>query len=224
MDPLIMSVDIARFGDDSTIIVQRRGRDASSVPWIKMSGADTMTVAARIAELWHTHQHDAIFVDEGGVGGGVVDRLRMLKVPVIGVQFGAKPDRYLSTSDGDITYANKRAEMWGYMRDWLKGGSIPDDPDLGSELVSVEYGYVMKEGRDAILLEKKADMKKRGLASPDKSDALALSFAYPVTPSDHTRQLTKKSLHQSDYDPLGREHINGCVKSQHRVEYNPLQR
>jgi hypothetical protein len=70
------------------------------------------------------------------------------------------------------------------MRQWLKGGAIADDPELLSDLTGVEYGYVMRGGRDSILLEKKKDMKKRGLASPDVGDALALTFAYPVEVPD----------------------------------------
>ena len=201
-DPLIMGVDVARFGDDQTVIVFRRGRDAQTIPWIKLRGADTMTVAARIAELARVYQPDVIFVDGGGPGGGVVDRLRMLRQPVIEVQFGGAADRSTDASDGAIVYANKRAEIWGSMRDWLRGGAIPEDVELTADLTGAEYGYVLLRGRDAIQLEKKGDMKKRGLASPDAGDALALTFAYPVAPSDHTAQIQGRPRHQIEYDPL----------------------
>ena len=92
-DPRIMGVDVARFGDDQTVIRMRIGRDARSIPPVKLRGADTMTVAARVVEEAHKHRVDAIFVDGGGVGGGVVDRLRFLREPVHEVQFGAKSDR-----------------------------------------------------------------------------------------------------------------------------------
>ena len=65
---------------------------------------------------------DAVFVDGGGVGGGVVDRLRQLSITCIDVNFGAKAD--------DARYLNKRAEMWGRMKEWLVGGSILKDRDL----------------------------------------------------------------------------------------------
>ena len=104
--------------------------------------------------------------------------------------------------DGAIVYANKRAEMWGAMRAWLAGGMIPDDRELLADLTGVEYGYALREGRDAIILEKKEDMKKRGLASPDLADALALTFAYPVAASDHRWQLTGKPRHQHEYNPF----------------------
>lgn len=199
-DPVVMGVDVARFGDDQTVIVIRRGRDAQTEPWLKLRNQDTMTVAARVVELAQKHRPDAIFVDGGGVGGGVIDRLRMLKQPVIEVQFGGAADRSHDTQEGATVYANKRAEMWGTMRDWLRGGAIPNDPELLADLTGIEYGYAMFSGRDAIQLEKKADMKKRGLASPDNGDALALTFAYPVQPSMHS--LMPKARHQAEYDPF----------------------
>lgn len=223
-DPVVMGVDVARFGDDQSVIVIRRGRDARTIPWVQLRGADTMQVAARVMELANQYQPDAIFIDGGGVGGGVIDRLRMLKRPVIEVQFGGSADRSTSTQEGPVIYSNKRSEMWGYMRDWLRGGMIPDTPDLAAELISVEYGYVTRQGLDAIQLEKKSDMKSRGLASPDQADALALTFAYPVMPSDHTQQFTGKPTHTSEYNPLGREHLRSSPQAQHQVEYNPLGR
>lgn len=202
-DPLVMGVDVARFGDDQTCIVLRRGRDARNLPWVKLRGADTMTVAAKVAEMAQEWKPDAIFVDGGGVGAGVVDRLRMLHHPVIEVQFGGKADFSGPTQEGAFVYANKRAEMWGMMRDWLRGGSIPDDQELKADLVGVEYGYTIKGGVDAIILESKADMKRRGLASPDLSDSLALTFAYPVGSSDASVQgMRTRPVHQVDYQPF----------------------
>lgn len=204
MDPLIMAVDVARFGDDQSVIGFRRGRDARTIKPKKYRGIDTMQLAAQVAELYELHRPDAIFIDEGGVGGGVVDRCRYLRLPVTGVQFGAKADRSVvaGESEGRV-YANKRAEMWGVMAEWLRSGAIPNDPEMIADLSGVEYGYVMRDGRDAILLEKKEDMKKRGLASPDNGDMLALTFAYPVQPSRHSAAL-------------------GGAKSRHQVEYNPF--
>jgi len=178
-DPMVMGVDVARFGDDQSVLWFRRGRDAKTIPPIKLRNVDTMTLASKIVEARKYYHVEAVFVDGTGVGGGVVDRLNQLGVPVIEVQFGAKPDRSMPGHD-DVAYANKRAEMWGFMRTWLKGGAIPNDPELTADLTGVEYGYAIKDGRDAILLEKKADMKKRGLSSPDLADALALTFAYHV--------------------------------------------
>jgi hypothetical protein len=207
-DALVMGVDIARYGDDKSVIRFRRGRDARSAgPTLKFRGIDTMQLAAKIAELQSNPRTccDAIFVDGGGPGGGVVDRCRYLRLPVTEVQFGAKPDRDQIGQEGGIVYANKRAEMWGVMKQWLPGGMIENDAELKAEIPSVEYGYMMQDGRDAIILEKKEHMKKRGLASPDDADALCLTFAYPVGPSDHSYQfMPSGSMHQFEYDAYAR--------------------
>lgn len=211
-DARVMGVDVARFGDDSSVICFRQGRDAQSNRWIKLRNVDTMTLAAHIVDAAKWFHPDAIFVDGGGVGGGVVDRLRMLRQPVFEVQFGSSADRSVETGEGSVHYANKRAEMWGNMRDWLRGGSIPDDPDLAQELTGVQFGYIFRDGRDTIMLEKKVDMKKRGLGSPDAADCLALTFAYPVMPSDHRDQFENaiKSGHKGkNYNPYDIERVRG---------------
>jgi hypothetical protein len=201
-DPLVLGVDVARFGDDESVIYIRKGRDARTHAPLKYRGLDTMALASRVAEQYEFFRADAVFVDGGGVGGGVVDRLRQLRVPVIDVQFGGSSDR--SMPDADRTrYANKRAEMWGWMREWLKGGAIPDDPDMHAQLEGCEYGYVMLSGNECVLLESKKDMKKRGLSSPDIADALALTFAYPVQANANAGRAGAHRNPQvvSEYDP-----------------------
>ncbi len=111
-----------------------------------------------------------VFIDGGGVGGGVVDRLRQLGHDVVEVQFGGR-------ADDPRKYANKRAEMWGNTKEWLKRGSIENDEALAIDLTGVEYSF---NPHDQIQLERKESMRARGLASPDDGDALALTFAYPV--------------------------------------------
>ena len=165
-----------------------------------------MTLAGKVAEIYAQYSADAVFVDGGGVGGGVVDRLRQLHVPVMDVQFGGKPDGVgFLTGDDGVQYANKRAEIWGSMRQWLKsGGTIPDDQELRSQLTNLQYAFNL---RNEIQLEKKEDMKKRGLSSPDIADALALTFSQYVSP--HTgagREGPQKPLVQSEYDPFKEMH------------------
>lgn len=201
-DPLLMGVDVARFGDDKSVIRFRRGPDARTIPPVKFRGADTMQVAAAVANLYATHRPDMIFIDGGGTGAGVVDRCRMLHLPVMEVQFGSRADRSMIGLDDAFVYANKRAEMYGALREWLRHGAVDADPDLETDVTSVQYSYVLREGRDAIILEKKEEMKRRGLDSPDDGDALALTFAYPVNKSDHTLALQGKAKHQIDYDPF----------------------
>lgn len=197
-DPLVIGVDVAAEGDDKSVIRFRRGRDARTIAPIKFRGIDLMQLAARLAEINERMRPDAIFIDSGGMGLGVVDRCRQLQLPVFGINFGQNP------TGGDVSaaYYNARAEMWGKVRDWLPHGMIDADPELMADLTAVEYGYKLKNGRDAILLERKKDMKKRGLASPDDGDALALTFAMTVAPSDHTAQLSRKPRHQIEYDPF----------------------
>jgi hypothetical protein len=179
-DALVMGVDVARHGNARSVIAFRRGRDARTIPWIKLRGqTDTMQLAGRVVQAAREFKADAVFIDGGGVGGGVVDRCRQLGLHVIEVQFGGKPDR-TPMADEVHNYANKRTEMWGNMREWLKGAAIPADAELRTDLEGPEYGFAMRDGRDVIQLERKEDMQKRGLASPDDGDALALTFAYPV--------------------------------------------
>jgi hypothetical protein len=140
-----------------------------------------MLIASRIMELVHSHSPDAVFVDSTGIGWGVYDRLNQLGCPnLVGVDFGSGADR-TDAANATARYANKRAEMWGFVKDWLKVGCLPDDRDLAADLTGVEYGY---DAADAILLERKDDMRRRHLASPDDGDALALTFAYPVIRRD----------------------------------------
>ena len=206
-DPLVLGVDVSRFGDDESVICARRGMDARSIPWKILRGANTMTIAAVVAEMHDQYQFDAIFVDGGGVGGGVVDRLMQLRLPVIEVQFGSTADRGQKTFEGTVVYANKSAEMWGNMRDALRRLAIPDDPDLAAQLTGREYSYTMREGKDAIQLEKKADMKKRGLSSPDRADGLALTFSYPVAKSDHSNAIKGGGSIKVNYNPLSMDYI-----------------
>lgn len=203
-EPLVMGVDVARYGDDQTVIAFRRGRDACSIPWVKYRNIDTMTLAAEIARHADLEKVDAIFVDGVGIGAGVVDRLRQLQRVVFDVQSGAKPTGLYF--DEPIKVKNKRAEMWASMRQWLKNGALPDDPELEADLTGVEYGY---DADNAIQLERKEDMKKRGLASPDSADALALTFAEPVAmKSEHTSIIRgARQKAQAEYDPFGNDQL-----------------
>lgn len=157
-----------------------------------------MTLASRVVEAYLHHRADAVFVDGTGVGGGVVDRLRQLRVPCIDVQFGAKSDNNFGAAESGIMYANKRAEIWGSTKEWLAVGAIPDIPDLVQGLCAPEYGF---KPTGEILLESKDAMRKRGVSSPDLADALALTFAYPVVPKLRHEDRAD-ALVQSEYDPL----------------------
>ncbi len=172
-DPLVMGVDVARFGGDQSVIHMRQGRDHEAHPMQKFMGVDTMELSARIAETANRLRPDSIFIDGGGVGGGVVDRCRQLGLDVIEINFGNKAT--------DTQYANMRAQCWGNMKDAIKDGiRLPDDPDLVADLTGLEYGYNL---RNQVQLERKEDAKKRGIASPDLADSIALTYAMPVMPT-----------------------------------------
>jgi hypothetical protein len=201
-EPFVIGVDVARYGDNETVIYMRKGRDGQTWPPVRMRGADVLTVAGKVNELSSEHSADAIFIDGGGIGGGVVDVLRSLSVHCYDINFGNKSDcATVALSTEGVLFANKRAEMWGAMREWLKIGSIPNDPDLRAQLVGPTYTFNLKS---EILLEKKEDMRKRGLDSPDIADALALTFAYPVQMNLSAGGQFGKQKNETDYDPIAR--------------------
>ncbi len=195
--PRLLGVDVARFGDDRTVFAARQGRALLSLKTFR--NLSTMEVAGQVALSIAKWQPDAVFVDATGIGAGVVDRLQELGHAVIGVDFGSKAMK------PEPKLANRRAEMWWDMADWVKGGGcIPDDPELRAELVAPTYSF---DPSGRLKLESKDDMKKRGLPSPDKADALALTFAMPVpTLTDIERAALKAggSRHHAatDYDPF----------------------
>lgn len=194
-DELVMGVDVARFGDDRSVIQIRRGRDARTTPFFTMQGADTMAVAARVMAEIDRLRPDGVFIDEGGVGGGVVDRCRQMGYSVVGVNFGGKADRVV---EGVPKCRNKRAQMWATMREWMRsGGAIRDSRTLEMDLTGPLYSF---DVNNAIEIEKKSDMKKRGVASPDEGDALALTFAYPVVP--RSTQAIVNARENENYDPV----------------------
>lgn len=180
-DPLIFGLDCARFGDDHSTLAVRRGRDARSIPWKRWENQDAMTLAADVVLYARQHHPDAIMVDAGNIGAAVIDRIRQLMpdMLVFEVWFGGKGRDAELEPMITMRTANKRAEMWTKMRHWLRGGCIPADPQLSDDLTGPQYGF---SGDQAIQLERKQDMKKRGLASPDDGDALACTFAEPVQP------------------------------------------
>lgn len=176
---LILGVDVARFGDDTTVIGFRRGRDFRSIKSVKLKGKDNMEVAREVAFWIDEVDPDAVCIDAGN-GTGVIDRLREMGYKVHEVWFGSK--------SGEEEYADLRTEMWAKMRDWLQGACLPDDQELKDDLVGPQYEF---DKYERIKLESKEKMKKRGQASPDCGDALACTFAVKVARRD-SRVAKKK--------------------------------
>jgi hypothetical protein len=171
-------VDVARFGDDESTIYTRMQRDGRTYSPKAFREHDTMQTAAKVGE--HINELKALgmqvitFVDGGGIGGGVIDRLRQLQHDVIEVNFGGKPD-------DPKKYVNKAAEMWDRVKAWLPTGYLPESASehgetLATQLTDREYGY---NDASQIVLEKKEHMKERGLSSPDHADGFCLTFAHP---------------------------------------------
>ena len=183
--PKILGVDPARFGDDRSVIFKRQGVQAFEP--IVLTQVDNMALADCVAREIKTFQPDGVFID-AGCGGGVIDRLRQLGFCVSEVPFGAQ-----AMHPGQ--YANKRAEMWGDMAQWIKTvGALPDLADLKADLCQTAYDYDVA-GR--LRLEPKEKLKARTGKSPDLADALALTFASPV---QVRRGAGQREFAQSDYE------------------------
>lgn len=193
----VWGLDVARFGSDHTALAKRKGRVLLE-PVRFFAGLDVMQVAGRVLAEWNmTPEKDRpaeILVDVIGYGAGVVDRLRELGLPVRGVNVSESP------ALGD-TYKNLRAELWFACRDWFRGRDVsipvsganltPAEREsmerLVGELAAVRFKITDSSGK--ILAESKAEMKKRGMKSPDGADALILTFASNATVATHGRDV-----------------------------------
>lgn len=190
-----LGVDPARFGDDSSAFILRQGPFSFGLR--REHGLDTMEVCDVALALSDEYQAEAVFVDEGGLGAGVVDRMRQLGKSPIAVNFG--------TRSAVAKYANTRARLWGEMAEWLKHGHIPDDLQLKTDLSAPTFKF---DAQHRVVLESKADMKKRGLKSPDAADALALTFAAPIPArydDDFQAYRAEQRVHRvvgAEYDPF----------------------
>lgn len=172
--PVVLGVDVARFGADSTVVVLRAGDFVRVVDVLR--GKATTETAGYVLNLWR-RTAATVCVDDTGLGGGVVDMLRENGCPVVPVIAAA------SASDPGH-FANVRAEGYWRVRRALEAGTLalPDDDELTGQLARLRYRL---DSRGRVLIESKADMRARGLPSPDKADALALTFAgpEPITPA-----------------------------------------
>lgn len=167
MEPVELGVDVARFGSDETVIALRRG------PVVRLMGTysheDTMVTTGRIVRALSETGASVAKVDVVGLGAGVVDRLKEQKKPVRemnAAEAAGDPERF----------ANRRAEWYWALRERFQEGDIDLDPDeeLAAQLSSIKYKI---DSRGRIQIESKEDMKKRGLPSPDRADAVMLAFA-----------------------------------------------
>lgn len=174
----VVGLDPARGGDTSTFI-HRQGRVAWGIERIDVP--DTMLVAGKAARMLADDKSiRMMFVDVGGIGAGVFDRLVELGYGdrVTAVNFGG------SASD-QRKYFNKRCEMWGELAEWIADPvtpSIPDDDQLHGDLTAVSGDRFSSNGQ--LKLQPKEEIRKELGRSPDDGDALALTFAEPVAADD----------------------------------------
>ena len=169
-EPVYVGVDVARFGEDKSVLIARRGQRVVATKSLGRD-MDTMRVAGEAAMMARDLAAEAIFVDENGVGGGVCDRLKEVGAPVYGVQFGRRAPH-------PTRFANLRSEIFWELRRLMNDRliALPNDEELAAQLLSLRY-EVSSSGQ--VVLESKRMTRKRGIPSPDRADALALAFMRP---------------------------------------------
>jgi phage terminase large subunit len=204
MSPRILGIDVARFGDDSTIIFPRQGLQAfTPFQYRNLNG----TIGADVtSQKWDDWQADGVFIDNtGGFGASWIDNLQRLGKSPIGIHF--------SQQATDPQYFNKRTEMAFKLVEWIKrGGALPSlssgdrngyDP-LVAALTQTSYSFRGEQ----LLLEPKEEVKKKLGHSPDHMDALSLTFAMPIDKLSYDNiPLLGRTLHQHDYNPLARDYV-----------------
>lgn len=180
--PVILAVDVARFGDNRSVIMRRQGRVAEIAggkPKGVFYGMDTQKLGGMVQEAIEREKPDGVVIDGDGIGGAVVDYLTARG-------YGSKQGMALVEFHGGAAatdpnkYFNRRTEIWGMTKDWLEGGQIPDEPEIETDLTGPDYGY--HPTRNCIVLESKDEMRARGVDSPDYGDALAMTFAVKIVP------------------------------------------
>lgn len=199
--PLAIGVDVARYGINNSVIFPRKGRDARTLERKRFNGINTVELSNHVFSCWELWHPDGIFIDGGGVGGGVVDNCRNKHLFVTEVQFGGKDDitGVVFNNQGE-RYANKRAAMAGACREWIKTGLLPPDPDLRTAMLAIRYIFNKK---DEIQLVSKEDLMEEnpGLCLDDL-DALFCTFGGPLAPHAYAGgEHPRKPMVEFEYDP-----------------------
>jgi hypothetical protein len=193
--PKVLTCDPAWEGDDDLVIGLRQGLHFC-ILLVMAKNDNDLTVAQKLAQFEDEHEADAVFID-AGYGTGIVSAGRTWGRAWTLVWFGGKASK--------PGYFDKRSEMWADMRDWLKqGGAIPADDVLYQDLIGPE---TVPQADGVTRLEPKKAMKARGLPSPNRADALALSFAYPVA-----------KRYRGELDGLG---VAARMRERERRDHNP---
>jgi phage terminase large subunit len=189
-----LGIDVARFGDDRTVIFPRQGL-AAFEPIVMRHARDSavsVDIASRVMAKKFEWQGEAEFFDDTvGWAHGAVDVMRAAGHSPYAIQFDNK-------HTSDPRYFNLRAEIWMKMAEWIKaGGAIPNIPEMKAELTSPTYTFM----NGKFLIESKDQIKKRLGKSPDLADALALTFAIPDVPGGMTKLPGQRTSQPKEYDP-----------------------
>lgn len=195
--PLVIGLDPSRFGDDTSAMAFRRGRKVLKVE--RRAKLDTMEVAGWAKQVIDSEKPKRMFIDVGGLGAGIYDRLKEMGYEhvVRAINFGSpplEPPKYADDGSEIPGPLNRRAEIWMKSREWLEdvaGADVPDEDALQGEACGPGYKY---DSLTRLALEKKEDMRRRGVASPDGWDAVALTFAEPVGPDNWGGALNYPNL------------------------------
>jgi hypothetical protein len=205
--PLALGVDVARFGRNNSVIFPRKGRDARTLERKLYSGISTTELANRVHDCWAQWRPDGIFIDGGGVGGGVVDQCRSQRLFVWEVQFGGKDDitGVVFDNQGE-RYANKRAAMYGAARAWVRTGALPNSPELRTAMLAIKYTF---NSKDEIQLVSKEDIiDENPDIDLDTLDAFVLTFGGPLNRNASAGgEHPHKPLIEFEYDPYAPERM-----------------
>ncbi len=180
--PTVWGLDVARFGSDKSALCKRQANVVHEIR--KWAGLDLMQLTGAIVAEYEATPSNArpveILVDSIGLGAGVVDRLRELKLPARGINVSESPAM-------GTTYINLRAELWFRVKAWLEARDcrIPRDDQLFAELVGPRFSF---SSNGKMKVESKDEMRRRGLGSPDMADALCLTFAGNAATALYGRQ------------------------------------
>ena len=206
--PLAIGVDVARFGRNKSVIFPRKGRDARTLERKVYQGISTVELSNNIHETWQQWRPDGIFIDGGGVGGGVVDQCRNQRLFVFEVQFGGKDDitGLIFDNQGE-KYANKRSAMHGALRAWMKTGALPYSSELRTAMLAIKYTFNKKDEIQLIskedLLDENSDLEL------DDLDALCLTFGGPLARNaDAGGEHPHKPVVEFEYDPYAAERMS----------------
>lgn len=198
MSPRILGIDVARYGDDSSIIFPRQGLQAfNPEQYRNLDGNQGAEITVR---KWNSWDVDGCFIDNtGGFGASWIDNLNRLGKTPIGIHFS-------ETQGIDPQYFNKRAEMAFKLVQWIKaGGALPDTLELTQALTQTTYTFKGEK----LIIEPKEDIKAKLGFSPDHMDALMLTFALPIEKTRENSLFPQRQHHQVDYDPFSKEKVLG---------------